>query len=404
VAWSAVLVLASSPFAIRYSTEARMYTLASLLVLVGYLAVANALEQPRLRRLVGVAAVTALLLYTHYWALYVVPAVVVALLVDARRGRHPEAWRVLAAIGVGVVAFVPWLPTLVYQSQHTGTPWAVKASPPTAIFGLLRDLAGPRTVATYLLVTMAVALVSLGLFGGAVDRFHTDLDWRTRPAVRWAAWVVAATVLGGVTLAYAGIGAAASRYSMIVFGLFAVVVASGVAAFGGRGLRYTALAAVVACGFVGGIRNVSVHRTQVDQVARVVNTQARPGDVVVYCPDHLGLDGSRVVRSDLRQYPFPTLDPPEIINWVDYEARNQVFHRPGVAGNLADPRRFAGEMLRRTGPSHTLWYVYANGYKTFGDKCASLVGRFSQRRPDAQQLVKPDLDIFENMGLYRFRS
>ena len=39
VAWAAVLLLATSPFAVRYATEARMYSLLVLLVLVGYLAV-----------------------------------------------------------------------------------------------------------------------------------------------------------------------------------------------------------------------------------------------------------------------------------------------------------------------------------------------------------------------------
>jgi uncharacterized membrane protein len=43
VAWSAVILLASSPFAARYATEARMYSLVVLLVLAGYLAVTELL-------------------------------------------------------------------------------------------------------------------------------------------------------------------------------------------------------------------------------------------------------------------------------------------------------------------------------------------------------------------------
>jgi len=60
-AWAATLVLASSPFAVRYATEARMYALLSLLALLGYLAGARALEGPSGGRLVAVAAVTAAL-------------------------------------------------------------------------------------------------------------------------------------------------------------------------------------------------------------------------------------------------------------------------------------------------------------------------------------------------------
>src|SRR6516165_7601840 len=53
----ALLVVATSPYAIRYGTEARMYALIMLLVFAGYLAVLRALEHPSLGRLAVVAVV-----------------------------------------------------------------------------------------------------------------------------------------------------------------------------------------------------------------------------------------------------------------------------------------------------------------------------------------------------------
>ena len=44
--WSAVALLALSPFAVRYASEARMYALVSLLTVVGVLLVAAGLRQP----------------------------------------------------------------------------------------------------------------------------------------------------------------------------------------------------------------------------------------------------------------------------------------------------------------------------------------------------------------------
>ena len=88
VAWTAVVLLATAPFAIRYGTEARMYTLVTLLTLVGYLALVAVLESPTPWRLVGLAAVTGALLLTHYWAFYLGIATAVPLLVLARRGRE----------------------------------------------------------------------------------------------------------------------------------------------------------------------------------------------------------------------------------------------------------------------------------------------------------------------------
>ncbi|MDQ4149119.1 MAG: glycosyltransferase family 39 protein, partial [Actinomycetota bacterium] len=66
-AWAAVLLLASSPFAIRYATEARMYSLLVLLVLIGGLILRRVLDEGRARDAVGVAICTAALLLTHYW-------------------------------------------------------------------------------------------------------------------------------------------------------------------------------------------------------------------------------------------------------------------------------------------------------------------------------------------------
>src|SRR5262249_44391928 len=51
VAAFALVAVATSPYAIRYGTEARMYALIMLLVFAGYLAVLRALELPSLGRL-----------------------------------------------------------------------------------------------------------------------------------------------------------------------------------------------------------------------------------------------------------------------------------------------------------------------------------------------------------------
>src|SRR5687768_8814674 len=69
-AWYAVALLAASPFAIRYATEARMYSLVVLLTVLGVLAVDRALTQPTLARLVPLAVLGGALMLTHYWAAF----------------------------------------------------------------------------------------------------------------------------------------------------------------------------------------------------------------------------------------------------------------------------------------------------------------------------------------------
>ena len=132
VAWWAVLILAVSPYAVRYATETRMYALVMFLVLWGYLALRRALDAPTLGRLVMVAVVTALLVYTLYWSFYVVAVVGVGLLVAWRRGSpatRRAAPRVVVAMAVGGLMLLPWLSTLVFQFQHTGTPWGEPVTP-----------------------------------------------------------------------------------------------------------------------------------------------------------------------------------------------------------------------------------------------------------------------------------
>ena len=128
-AWTAVIVIAANPYAIRYATETRMYALEIFLVSWGILAFRRALESPRPVRLVQFGAIVALLCYTQYWALYLLFVVAVLLVGLAWRGEHRDAarWMLLAMVVAGI-SFIPWLPTFLYQRAHTGTPWAVPAS------------------------------------------------------------------------------------------------------------------------------------------------------------------------------------------------------------------------------------------------------------------------------------
>ena len=57
-AWTLTVVFALTPFAIRYGTEARMYSLVMLLVLGGRLALLRALERPTVARLAVVTAIS----------------------------------------------------------------------------------------------------------------------------------------------------------------------------------------------------------------------------------------------------------------------------------------------------------------------------------------------------------
>ncbi len=396
IAWAAVLVVASSPFAIRYSTEARMYGLAMVLVVLGYLALWNAIERPSFGRLLAIALITGALLYTQYWAFFLVAVVGATQLWTAWRSRGEQratAVRILVALAVGGLLFVPWLPAFLYQMQHTGTPWDSPTSPPTNTALGIIDFAGGRMIEGWTLVLPLVLLALLALFGHPRDRWRIDVDLRTFAGVRWEWLVGALTLFGGLSLSFLARSGFQSRYASVIYPLFALSVAFGLIVLGDNRVRYGLLAFIVLVGFIGGTRNVITNRTQASQVADQISAGSKPGDVVGYCPDQLGPDVSRVLPDSLalKQYTFPKFESPKFVNWVDYADRN----------NAASADAYAQGLLRRAG-KHKIWMIWSTGYRTFGDKCEQILNVLAGARGQGDTPVRPDDQLYEFMGLTRY--
>jgi mannosyltransferase len=398
-AWIAVLILASSPFAIGFGAETRMYSLVMLLVTVGYLAVRRLLERPSLGRQAVVALITGLLLYTHYWSFYLI-AVVAALLVrQAWRGsdadRRHAARAALVALVAGAITFLPWIPTFLYQSQHTGTPWGDPIFMTASFAFALRDFAGGEHSEAYALLVVLIMLTIVAVFGRANDRYRIELDVRTRPGVRAETLTWVGTLLLGGAFAFVTRGTFAGRYASILYPLFVLVVAYGVTVFADKRVRAVLLAVVVIIGLGSSFRTVFDNRTEAGEVANAIRPQARPGDVVLYCPDQLGPSVSRLLegKPGLVQLTFPVADRPELVDWVDYEQRR---HRVKTAD-------FTQRVLDRTGPGSTIWYVVAVQYRGGNEgRCDAILRSLSAARPGVRQLVQANDKFPEFMGLFEF--
>jgi mannosyltransferase len=397
VAWAAVLVLVTSPFAIRYATEARPYELQMLLVLLGYLAVCRALERPALGRLAAVAGVTGLLLYTAYWSIYLLALVGAGLVIRAWRGADPAARQAarscLVAIIAGGVTFLPWLPTFLYQTEHTGTPWGAPLLPPVAARLVFQDFTGGEHAEAFVLAVPLVLLALLAVFGRAVDRYRFELDLRTRPGVRLVAGAGVGGLLLGIVASWLGRTIVQGRYGAVAFPLIVLVVAYGVTVLADVRVRATVLAVVVACGLVGGVRNVFENRTQAEEAASVIRAEARAGDVVVYCPDQVGPDVTRLLDGtpELDELTYPEGADPEFVDWVDYGERNR----------NADPVAFARAVLARAGPDHDIWYVNAPGYRHLAEDCERIGTRLSESRPEDRR-VRLRSSFFEAQNLHQY--
>jgi mannosyltransferase len=393
----AVLLLVSSPFAVHFATEARMYSLVIFLTVLGFLSLSRILERARPARsdLVAFGLIAGLLALTHYWSLYLLAVLGALLLWKAWRAPADERHRYLAALGAmaaGGILFIPWLPSFVYQSLHTGTPWAVPASFSAMVNAVSEFAGGPSSSGRALGLTF-FALAGFGVFGVAIDRTRVEIDLRTRPRGRGLAFAVGGTLIVAITIGLLTGAAFAARYTSVVFVPFLLLATIGTSVLADRRVLAGVVGTAVVFGLITSTSFVLTDRTQAGELSARLRSTLKPGDVIGYCPDQLGPAMSRLLPADVPQITYPRGTGPQFVNWVDYASHNKA----------GDPGAFAKLLDQRAGPSHTVWLVWAAQYRTFGSSCEQIVSQLTALRPHPNQLIEADtLHFFEHANLVRF--
>jgi uncharacterized membrane protein len=110
--WPAGLVgaglIALSPFAAFYATEARAYALMMVCVVASTVVLLEAVERGAPRWWVGYGALTAVALWSHYTAIFVIAAQALWAI-----WAHPRRWPGLAASQAAVaITLLPWIPNI----------------------------------------------------------------------------------------------------------------------------------------------------------------------------------------------------------------------------------------------------------------------------------------------------
>ena len=395
-AWAAVVLLAASPYGIRYSTEVRMYSLIVVLVLVAFLATHRLLQGGGRRDQVVLAAATGLSLLTHYWALYLLVAAGAALGHVAYHASEPVrsgARRAVVAVGAGSLLFLPWVPSFLYQLSHTGAPWGRPAGFRT-VFDALTEFAGGYSNPGIPLGLLYFGLVVLAVLGWAVDRRRIVLELRPRSPGAGLGAVAFGTLVIGVVVSKVSGSAFASRYAAVLFPLVLLLVALGIEVFVHPRVHRAVLAVAVVLGLWASYPTVVRERTSAASVASAIEEDAVPGDVVAYCPDQLGPPVSRELDAPgLIQLTYPRATAPTLVDWVDY----------GDVNRASRPYDFARMLLDRAG-RNDIWVVWAPGYRTFGTKCQRMMDWLDEVRPGNRMLVRNSTKYFERPGLVRYRA
>ncbi|MCK9925168.1 glycosyltransferase family 39 protein [Frankia sp. AgPm24] len=396
VAVATLLLFSCSPYAIRYGSETRMYSLVVLLVLVFGFTAVRALERSSLPRLGLLTLTTTALVYTHYWTFLLIFTVAAFLLLQARRRPYYRrvTLRAFVAMAASAVLFAPWMPSFAFQMLHTGTPWAPKVQA-QVLLDTVFDWAGPQSTG---------ALLGVVLLGGALIGFTARPAGGRELAVRVTGRVpgryLAAIWLAPLVLAYFvnafGGSAYAERYTGIALPACLMLASLGIAVLPGTRVRAIVLVLAVGSGLIGGWQLARTERTQAGEIAGRIVALARPGDVVAYCPDQLGPAVHRALSRHgpltVREIVYADSSGPSLVDWVDYPDRMR--HANGTA--------FAAEVNELAGPDHAVLLVRADGYRFLEGACAVLSDQLATLRDRTVQVYQRDL--YEGASLERFST
>jgi mannosyltransferase len=266
----AATLFAFSAWLTEYAMETRMYELMGLLGIIATAAFIHGFVHRRRKYVVVFAVTEALMLYTHAWGLFFGAGAVLALIPvwrasADRRGLVRDA--VLAYLGAFVL-FLPWLPNFIYQSTHTGAPWA-----PPPRFGapvlLSRDLIGGDRITAALVIALVIGLAP----------FVTRRYRRTTQATTlWALVALPAATLLLAWLASQITPAFVSRYFAPVLAGILLLAAWGCARAGIVGWVAIALSIV----FVAHVSSYApLRKSDMRDVGGEMAPLLHPGDLVI---------------------------------------------------------------------------------------------------------------------------
>lgn len=275
-ALTAAAIVAVSPFAIFYATEARPYAMLAFLSALATLALLDAVTRDRWWAWAGYALAVAAVAYTHYSGIFVL-----AVLAGWALVAHPAArTKVVVSNVAAAVLFLPWLPEVGGKGQL--------------------DVYGPFVASADLLkvpvqVLAGHPILELGDIPGAIALVIVAAAAATGAAfVLRGAWRPGADVLLLIALACAtpvGMLAAAAITGDAMFNTrnlsasmpAATLCLAGLLAAGPGALRWTLPAAAVAAIAFGGLHLLDADWQRADARAAAgdLNERAGPADEMI---------------------------------------------------------------------------------------------------------------------------
>jgi hypothetical protein len=212
---------------------------------------------------------------------------------------------------------------------------------------------------------------------------------RTLPLFGILTGTLIVAMLGGVIANAAFV----ARYAAVVLPLFLLIAAMGVSVFDQRRVIAGTVAVMCVAGLLTGYGTNVKPRSQAVQVAQVLNAQAKPGDLVVYCPDQTGPAVDRLLKvPGVTELTFPRAIGPQRVDWINYTS---VIDHTNI-------ETFAQDVLTHVGANNTVWLVWSRNYYGLGNDCGDLDTWLSYFQGAGTTLVQANSTYYENEMLTRF--
>lgn len=330
LALAAALVAAVSPIQVYFSQQARYYALLSLLALAASALFLAWLESGRrLHLALGTGAMVAAL-YTHNYALFLVPTLAAAAL--AARLPRRRLLELGAALGAALLAWAPWWPIVEAQRGGGLSPWMRLVWDDGGAFGVLASSVAsfapgggqPRYVAlasfewSVAAIGLTVALLVLGLLACARDLAADTSTTSQRVGATWLlAYAVLPTLLVWLVSLVGEPIYLPARLDQLVLPAWCLLAARGALLFRSATVRVPLLAAFVATALLAHGLQERVPATDGEHaLLAALEARLEPGDAVVatslsWAPLRHGLrkrvDGKPAdgERADIRLLAYP---------------------------------------------------------------------------------------------------
>ena len=301
---AAAVVAAFTPFLDVHAIETRMYALVSMLGLLATGAFVRGFVVRDRRFVPAFALLLAAMLYSHNWSLFFALGAGLGILALSVRRRD---WALLRdglfAGGGALLLYAPWIPSLLYQAQHTGAPWS---QPPDfqSIVDVPQALLGSDLAIAALVVSAVVGLVLVARRG--------------QPEERRAAAVLGFALVASIAIAFtvALISPGwASRYFAVFLAPLVLLLALGA----GRA-RMVGVVGVVAFAALSynPVTPSPYFKSNAEAVANEVNKSLRPRDVILSTqPEQVPLLRHYLVSDLVYADPLGEVRDPRITDWRD---------------------------------------------------------------------------------------